>query len=83
MPAPLDHDVLVDENDRRRKNVDSGKVLIMYLVIITRDHYVSLVYDYCPTAVQVAIIYSSDSFTCFSEKWSGTSKVIAHYEFII
>ena len=83
MPAPLDHDVLVDENDRRRKNVDSGKVIIMYLVITTRDQYVSLVYDYCHTVAQVAIIYSSDSFTCFSEKWSGTSKVIAHYEFII
>lgn len=42
-----EHRELVDEHDKRRKNVDSGKV---------------------------AIIYTTDSFSSFSEKWSGTSK---------
>ena len=38
---------LIDENDRRRKNVDSGRV---------------------------GIIFSTDSFGSFKERWSGTSK---------
>ena len=46
------HDLLVDESDRRRKNVDSGRV---------------------------AIIFASDSFRSFKEKWSGTSKERRHW----
>ena len=42
-----DDGMLVDEQDRRRKNVDSGRV---------------------------AIIFATDSYRSFKEKWSGTSK---------
>jgi len=45
-------DMLVDGTDRRRKNVDSGRV---------------------------AIIFASDSYRSFKEKWSGTSKERRHW----
>uniref|UniRef100_A0A7S3T8B4 6-phosphofructo-2-kinase domain-containing protein n=1 Tax=Emiliania huxleyi TaxID=2903 RepID=A0A7S3T8B4_EMIHU len=42
-----EEELLVHPSDRRRKNVDSGKV---------------------------AILFANDTFACFKEKWSGTSK---------